>query len=304
MTKTFQSLDCYRLGMAEYKIKDLELLTGIKAHTIRMWEKRYGILNPERTETQIRTYNDNELLALLNVALLNKNGIKISKIAELTPESIAAKVMEFREVKNLDASHENLVIALLELDEILFRSTLSQLIETHGMEETFLLHLLPFLERIGVMWMVGSINPAQEHFISNLIRQKLIHEIDKLPVPENKEKQILLFLPEHEWHEISLLFYHFVLRKAGRSTFYFGQSLPYDALLKCVEKMKPACLVTSWLTAIDEGFVKKYFRKLSEDTGGIPVFAGGYQIKVYKESISKWVQHIETVSHIKNMAGL
>ncbi len=288
--------------MAEYKIKDLEQLTGIKAHTIRMWEKRYGILNPERTETQIRTYCDKELVSLLNVALLNKNGLKISRIAEMSEKQINEKVFDLRGNYDTDSSYEKLVISLIELDESLFRNTLSSLIQEFGLEATFTSHLIPFLDKIGVMWLVGSINASQEHFISNLIRQLIISEIDKIDVPTNKENPVMLFLPEHEWHEISLLFYHFVLRKMGRSTFYLGQSLPYDALIECVEKIQPDCLITSWLTSVDAGFVKKYFERLSNDTNGLKVYAGGYQMKVHGELISNWAHPIESVEDLKHLA--
>lgn len=287
--------------MAEYKIKDLEQLTGIKAHTIRMWEKRYGILHPERTETHIRTYSDQELILLLNVAVLNKNGVKISRIASMDARQISEKVLDLRSNKAFDTTHEKLVLALVELDEALFRATLTELIETFGMEQTFVSHLLPFLEKIGVMWMVGTINPAQEHFMSNLIRQKLIAETDKLPVPSQQMQPVMLFLPEHEWHEISLLFYHYLLRKAGQLTFYLGQSLPYDALLECIEKIQPRSLLTSWLTAVDSGFIRRYFQRLHEDTKGLPVYAGGYQVRANAEQLSGWVKQVESVESIVGM---
>jgi DNA-binding transcriptional MerR regulator len=166
--------------MAEYKIKDIEILTGIKAHTIRIWEKRYGMLIPERTDTQIRTYTDADLSFLLNVSLLNKNGVKISKIATMETSAIHALVTDIRLSPAIDNAEEKLILALLELDEQLFRNTLNDLIHQKGLENTFSEHLIPFLDRIGVMWLVNSISAAQEHFISNLIRQKVITEIDKL----------------------------------------------------------------------------------------------------------------------------
>jgi len=286
--------------MAVYKIKDLEQLTGIKAHTIRVWEKRYGILNPERTDTQIRTYSDKELVSILNVALLNKSGLKISRIAEMSEKEVNQKVADLRGNYVVETSYEQLVMSLVELDENLFKSTLSNLIEDFGLEVTFTNHLIPFLDKIGIMWLVGSINAAQEHFMSNLIRQLIITEIDKIEVPALKEKPIMLFLPEHEWHEISLLFYQFVLRKMGKSTFYLGQSLPYDAVVECVEKIQPACLVTSWLTSVDGAFVKKYFQRLHNDTNGLKVFAGGYQMKLHGDLISNWAVIVESVVDLKH----
>lgn len=302
--KTFGVVLCYCFEMAHYKIKDLEQLTGIKAHTIRMWEKRYGILTPDRTETHIRNYSDRELSFLLNVALLNKHGIKISRIADMSHEQIINKVLDLRDSAEVDTSQEKLVLSLVELDEALFRQTLGELIFKHGLEDTFTHYLLPFLEKIGIMWMVGSINPAQEHFVSNLIRQRIICEIDKLPVPENSERPVMLFLPEHEWHEISLLFYHFVLRSAGLHTIYLGQSVPYDAMLECVEKFKPACLVTSWITAVDERFIKSYFQRLYEESGAVPVFAGGYQIRLNGHLIAGWATKIDAVEDIRKVVAL
>lgn len=269
--------------MADYKIKDLEILTGIKAHTIRIWEKRYGLISPDRTDTQIRTYNDDELSLLLNIALLNKNGIKISHIAEMNTEEINAKVWQLKGEKSIDTSTEKLILALIELDEHLFNNTLQFLIEDNNLEFVFTDTLIPFLDRIGVMWQVGSISPAQEHFMSNLIRQKVIAEIDKLPIPEATKNPVMLFLPEHEWHEISLLFYQFLLRKKGVYTIYLGQSLPYESLLLCIDKLNPKALVTSWLTGIDEKFIVNYFAQLSKDVKKIPIYAGGFQINFFSK---------------------
>jgi DNA-binding transcriptional MerR regulator len=287
--------------MAEYKIKDLEALTGIKAHTIRIWEKRYNLISPERTDTLIRTYTDEDLTNLLSVALLNKNGIKISKIVDMGKEQISKKVWDLKFSKNENSSQEKLILALIELDEDLFRNTLQSLIDSVGLEETFASHLIPFLDRIGIMWIVGTIHPAQEHFISNLIRQKVISEIDKLSVPNNDIKPVMLYLPEHEWHEISLLYYQYILRRNGINTVYLGQSLPYDSLLLTIEKLSPRALVTSWLTAVDEKYMINYFKQLSNDIDGIEIYAGGYQVNKCFDLISEWALEIKEA---KNLAEI
>ncbi len=284
--------------MAEYKIKDLEALTGIKAHTIRIWEKRYNLISPERTDTLIRTYTDEDLTNLLSVALLNKNGIKISKIVDMGKEQISKKVWDLKFSKNENSSQEKLILALIELDEDLFRNTLQSLIDSVGLEETFSSHLIPFLDRIGIMWIVGTIHPAQEHFISNLIRQKVISEIDKLSVPNNDIKPVMLYLPEHEWHEISLLYYQYILRRNGINTVYLGQSLPYDSLLLTIEKLTPRALVTSWLTAVDEKYMINYFKQLSNDIDGIEIYAGGYQVNKCFDLISEWALEIKEAKHL------
>jgi DNA-binding transcriptional MerR regulator len=287
--------------MAEYKIKDIEILTGIKAHTIRIWEKRYEILVPERTDTHIRTYSDSELSFLLNISLLNKSGYKISKIAKLSQKEIADLVWKIKVSTSLDNSGEKLILALINLDECLFRDTLNELIQEVGLENTFSNHLIPFLDRIGVMWLVGTINPAQEHFISNLIRQKVISEIDKLPIPEASVAPIMMFLPEHEWHELGLLYYHYTLRKKGINTVYLGQSLPYESTLDCIRRLKPQAILTSWLTSVDDEFMVKYFEQLKVDSGKIPIYAGGAQVNMKSELLKNLVIEIKQAGDLKNI---
>lgn len=287
--------------MAEYKIGDIETLTGIKAHTIRIWEKRYGILVPERTNTHIRTYNDEELTYLLNITLLNKNGHKISKIAQLSDNEIKQLVWDIKANPVTEMSTEKLMLALIELDEWLFRETLTLLIDEYGFENTFVDHLIPFLDRIGVMWQVGSISPAQEHFMSNLIRQKIIAEIDKQPIPNKELKPVMLFLPEHEWHEISLLFYQFLLREKGVNTVYLGQSLPYDSLLDCIRRLQPSALLTSWLTAVDDEFTVNYFAQLRQDSGNLPIYAGGAQVNMKAHLICDYIKEIKKASDLKGL---
>jgi methanogenic corrinoid protein MtbC1 len=238
---------------------------------------------------------------LLNVALLNNSGVKISRIADLSREQIQDKVWEMKGSNIEDNSIELMLLALLDIDELQFKNVLEELIASIGIERMFSEKLIPFLDRIGVMWLVGSITTAQEHFISNLIRQKLISELDKLPVPQSKTDNVLLFLPEHEWHEISLLYYHYVLRRNGRNTFYLGQSLPYDALLESVEKLKPSALVTSWLTAVDQKFIVTYFDRLKQDVPNIPIYSGGYQMKEYGKLLGDKVKIIEHTTDLQQL---
>ena len=284
--------------MAEYKIKDLENLTGIKSHTIRIWEKRYRILSPDRTDTKIRTYSDSELTHLLTVSMLNRNGIKISKIAKLSQEDMNKLLWDIKVNKEPEYSMDKLLLSLVSLDEELFKETLANLLETEGLEKTFTDHLIPFLDRIGIMWLIGSVNPAQEHFMSNLIRQKIISEIDKQEIPVSTEKSVLMYLPEHEWHEMSLLFYHFLLRSKGVPTFYLGQSLPYESLVECIEKLKPNYILSSWLTAVDEKLVVSYFKKLKSDYPNLDVFAGGPQIKANSTALKKYIIEVNDLASI------
>nr|WP_294858965.1 MerR family transcriptional regulator [uncultured Fluviicola sp.] len=287
--------------MAGYKIRDLEILTGIKAHTIRMWEKRYGLLTPQRTDTQIRTYSDKELLVLLNVSLLNKKGYKISRIADMSIEQIFATSKSIQDHLETDTAIEQFIVSVLQLDELLFQQTFQELTQKNSLSLIFSEYIIPFLQRIGVMWLVGTINPAQEHFISNLIRQKIIAAIDLLPIPDQDQSKIILYLPEHEWHEISLLVYHYHLRSKGLNSIYLGQALPYEALLKTVEILKPKTVISSWLTAMEPQSICNYFNQIQVDMASVNILAGGYQIDQIASLLPKNIKRIHTLSDLENL---
>lgn len=233
-----------------YSIKDLERLSGIKAHTIRIWEKRYGVVEPKRTDTNIRYYTNEELKKILNVAILNNYGVKISKIVGLTADELHQKVLE---ISNEDVEEniqvESLVIAMVEVDESRFEKILANCTLRLGFEQTLLRIVYPFFKKVGILWQAGAINPAQEHFISNLIRQKLIVAIDSqgMMVKENP-KRFLLFLPEGELHELGLLFYSYIIQKAGHKVIYLGQSVPIEDVVS-VNKQNPAdYIITSTMS--------------------------------------------------------
>jgi MerR family transcriptional regulator, light-induced transcriptional regulator len=228
-----------------YSIKDLEKLSGIKAHTLRIWEKRYGIIVPTRTDTNIRLYTNDDLKRILNITFLNQNGFKISRIAGMTDAEIEGKVAEINFISNNNDHYvENLIISMVDLDEDRFQKVFSDSIIKIGFETALQEVIFPFLKKIGIMWQTGAINPAQEHFMSNIIRQKLIVAIDGLKIPPYPQKTALLFLPKDELHEISLLYYNYALRYRGIKTIYLGQSVPLRDLLRIIEITNPDFLVT------------------------------------------------------------
>ncbi len=231
---------------SKYSIKDLEKLSGIKAHTIRIWEKRFGVIEPSRTETNIRYYSNDDLRRLLNISLLNKHGIKISEIAEMSETEIHEKVSSINLVKTENEDLiENLILGMIDMNEKLFDKIFSACILRMGFENTVLNVVFPFLNRIGVMWTTGSINPAQEHFVSNIIRQKIIVATESLGHTEESTSQTaVLFLPDNELHEISLLFYNYALRARKYKTIYLGQALPTSSLSRIIKITKPDILVT------------------------------------------------------------
>lgn len=268
--------------MGRYSIKELEQLSGIKAHTIRIWEKRHQLIEPQRTNTNIRFYSDDDLKKIINVSLLNSNGIKISKIAGMSSDEMNRKVIEITETKPETNVHiDQLVIAMVELDEEKFEKTLSGLILRFGFENTVIQILYPFLEKIGILWQTHHINPAQEHFISNLIRQKVIVAIDALPLPPKSGKRVMLFLPDHELHEISLLFSHYRFRKAGFRTFYLGQTVPFNDLIAAFEVHNPHILVTSITSAMTRSSLDNYIEKLSTKFDNAQLLLTGFQVHNY-----------------------
>lgn len=250
----------------QYSIKDLERLTGIKAHTLRIWEKRYGVIEPKRTDTNIRYYDDEELKKVLNIAILNNYGIKISKIVGLTAKELHDKVIE---IGNEEVSEgiqvESLVVAMVEMDEARFEKILANCTIRLGFEQTMMKVIYPFFKKVGILWQTGAINPAQEHFISNLIRQKLIVAIDSQGMmTKANSKRFLLFLPEGELHEIGLLFYSYLIQKAGHKVIYLGQSVPISSV-KAVNDTNPAdYILTSVLSLGTTEAINELMEKLVE----------------------------------------
>jgi DNA-binding transcriptional MerR regulator len=266
--------------MGQYSIKELERLSGIKAHTIRIWEKRHNIIQPQRTQTNIRFYSDEDLKKIINVSVLNTHGHKISKIAEMSSEEINRTILEMNESKK-DASVyiDQLVVAMVDMDEEHFEKTLATVIHLMGFEQCVTQILYPFLEKIGVLWQVKKINPAQEHFISNLIRQKLIASIAALPLQNKKSKKIMLFLPEGDLHEIGLLFYHYIARKKGFKTYYLGQSVPHEDLKSVYEVHQPQILIASFISAPSPHQLEKYVQVLSQDFSKATILASGLMLQ-------------------------
>lgn len=267
-----------QLMVCKFSIKDLEKLSGIKAHTLRIWEQRYGILKPQRTDTNIRWYCNDELKNILNVSLLNNHGYKISKIAELNKAEIAAEVSKIVNCQINECEQvSSLIISMVEMDEQRFEKIISNQILRKGFSNTIEQVIYPFLQKIGVMWQTGSINPAQEHFISNLIRQKLISAIDGLVPPENKkQKKFILYLPESELHEISLLYFNYILKSKGHSVVYLGQSVPLVDLQRVYE-IRDAHYIVSVFTRTMES-PETYIKELSYTFPKAKLLLSGYQV--------------------------
>lgn len=216
-----------------FSIKDLENLSGIKAHTIRIWEKRYTILEPMRTDTNIRSYDLPNLQKLLNVVLLNNYGYKISRIAEFPTEKIALLVREIISEKNSKNHALNAFkMAMINFDQALFFNTYNNLLSEKTFREVFYEVVIPLMNEIGLLWQSGTISPAQEHFISFLIKQKLLINTEKVQIlePTRNDKVFVLYLPENEIHELGLMYLNYEILLNGYKTIYLGESVPVDSL--------------------------------------------------------------------------
>jgi DNA-binding transcriptional MerR regulator len=258
--------------MNSFTIKDLENLSGIKAHTIRIWEQRYSFLKPQRTQTNIRYYTSSELKTVLNIALLNKYGFKISHIDKMNEQEIVQKLYTLTDAQ---AQHEKLVNDLIgymiDLDVEKFEVAIDKYIRLKGIERTIGHLIFPFLERIGILWQTDHINAAQEHLVTNVVRQKLIVGIDQMNPVIQTGSQVLLFLPEGEHHELGLLYMHFLLKSRGVKVLYLAKDV-----VSVTETRKPAKLFTHITCIPGSNKIERYLHFLRQHIPTqVPIIVSG-----------------------------
>jgi MerR family transcriptional regulator, light-induced transcriptional regulator len=289
--------------MSQYSIRDLEQLSGIKAHTLRIWEQRFNILAPQRTDTNIRFYGDHELKLILNISVLKDHGYKISEIAKFDDEELKREVSFLSETKLEFPDQINaLTIAMIDLNEDAFEEIINNTIGFFGLEKTMVNVIYPFLSKIGVLWLTGSIGPSQEHFISNLIRQKIIVAIDKLPkIDTTNAEKIVIFNPEGEYHEIGILFANYIFKSQGKKVIYLGQSLPFEDVRFVVEKHSPDTLFTSITSFPSQIDVQFYLNKLSEAFPTIKIYLTGMQIVGQPLQLNQNMKIISTVEEMSKL---
>lgn len=265
--------------MSNYLIRDLEQISGIKAHTIRIWEQRYNIIQPKRTDTNIRQYDNEDLRLILSISYLRDHGHKISDIAKMTHEEISREIIHTSEnaLNYADQIHA-LTISMIDMNEVRFEKIISTNLLKFGLENTMLHIIYPFLTKVGMFWITGSIGPAQEHFISNLIRQKLIVAIDSLFVEDKpSQKSFLLYLPENEIHEIGLLFAHYIIKAHNHKAIYFGQNLPFDEIVFAHKHYNPDYIVTAFTVTPSGNDVQLYIDKLLKQFPDTKIIVMGAQ---------------------------
>lgn len=283
-----------------YSIKDLEVLSGVKAHTIRIWEKRYGLLIPNRTDTNIRYYSDIDLRRILNVSLLVSNGFKISKVAKYDEYKIKESVIEVSKKNTTESDYiERLILHMLNFDNIGFYNFTNEIIAKKGFEEAVLKVFFVLFERIGTYWQVGSIFPAQEHYVTSILRQKLIAETDKLGFENRNGQTMLFFLPEGELHEMSLLFYSYLAQKYGYNVIYLGQFVPFDDLAKVQSHVKIDYVFTAFINAIPKEELESYLVNLKDTFQHQKVFITGWQIQHFNPELPRSVKVIKDYKDFK-----
>ena len=249
--------------MHYFSIRDIENLCGIKAQTLRIWEVRYRIFLPKRKESNHRLYDNEDLKQLLRIAYLYKQGWKISKLAQLSPDGILAKVTETADENKTGSFYANqLLEAAIDFDHILFSRLLNQTIEALGFETCIIHVCYPLLQKVGILWMTSHVIPAQEHFCSYLIQHKIIAITDALPLPQPGATEILLFCPHGEYHELPLFFIHYLLRKNGWSSFYLGSNVSVELIREFLKRKKADYLFLHLITNFTGFTVDDYFEKL------------------------------------------
>ncbi|TKG91957.1 MerR family transcriptional regulator [Puteibacter caeruleilacunae] len=244
--------------MESYSVTQVESLTGIKAHTLRVWERRYGFVLPMRTDTNIRYYSEAQLRKLLNVSVLIDCGVRISKIVKMTDGELFEQVNLQVEDPSIDYGEgvNALVLAMLDMNETAFNKVFRASVLRKGLKSTMVDLIYPFLKRVGILWTSGKAVPAHEHYISNLIRQKIIASIDMLPDARGDAPTIILFLPEGEEHEIGLLLGAFIAKDRGWNVIYLGQNVPTENLFMVVDIVKPKALLTMLVASYSSRSVK------------------------------------------------
>jgi methanogenic corrinoid protein MtbC1 len=286
--------------MNAFTIKDIENLSGVKAHTIRIWEQRYNFLKPRRSDTNIRYYSNQELKTILNIALLNKYGFKISHINKMEYSEINQKLISLsHHYAQQEWIINQLISFMVDLDLDLFEELLEEQIEAKGIEKIINEIIFPFLEKIGILWLTNNINAAQEHLVTNIIRQKLLVGIENTVSQIKSEKVALLFLPEGEFHELGLLYVYYLLKNQGVKVLYLGADVPLPDVHFIVKAKKPDYLYTH-LTSLAPNFnIERFLNNLHSKIHDVPVLISGPFTASYQKNVPANIELKKSLSEVK-----
>ena len=281
---------------SNFSIKDLENLSGIKAHTIRIWEKRYNLFQPNRTDTNIRCYDLENLQKLLNVTFLYNNGYKISKISQLGEDNIP-KVVKNMVAEQRDNGHvlNSFKMAMMNFDQALFFKTYNALLKEKSFREIFYEDFIPFLNEMGLLWQTDTITPSHEHFICALIKQKILVNTEKLQfsTPTNASKTFVLYLPDNEIHELGLMFLNYEILSKGYQSIFLGQSIPIFSL-KDLVPLYDNIVFVSYFTVQPEkenimAYLNEFHEMLLKDTASELWISGKMLQEINKSNLPKTI---------------
>ncbi|MCL3780033.1 MerR family transcriptional regulator [Prolixibacteraceae bacterium JC049] len=273
--------------MGKYTIKDMEVISGVKAHTIRIWEKRYALFNPERNENNQRLYNDEELRYLLNISNLVKSGFRISKLIDLPANELEQLIQNTHDKtsKNIQITDE-LTTLLLDYNEAAISQLIDNLIDKFGFEQAIEEYAFPFLHKVGMLWQTGTIQPVHEHFFTNIIRNKIILETNKYPITKNNSSSsILFFTHEKELHDINLIYYYYFARKNGLKAYYLGVMVPTSNLKQAVQETGANILLTHFINRIEKDELEEYIHQLSTEIPSVKLLLTGQLLHDYKPNL-------------------
>lgn len=290
-----------------FTIKNLEHLSGIKAHTIRIWEKRYNLFEPERTDTNIRMYDLENLQKLLNVTLLYNNGYKISKIARLSPQEVAENVHNLTINKSADDWSIGLFkLAMINFDQRLFTKTFNELLEQFSFREIFKNVFVPLMNELGVLWQTNSISPSHEHFITSLVKQKIHSMCEELQLQDNKRKdrRFVLYLPDNEIHELGLLYLQYEVLNNGFQCVFLGQSVPLESLKNLVDIGEPITFLSYFTVEPGQDKINNYLNTFSSEiieNIDCDLWILGYQVQFIKEEIPNKIRTFKSIDDVIKM---
>ncbi|PWS33685.1 MerR family transcriptional regulator [Pedobacter paludis] len=282
-----------------YTISDLEQLSGIQSHTIRIWEQRYNALTPMRSEGNTRLYDDKQLVKLLNIVSLNQSGLKISKICKLSDAEVKTLlVKEYHQISS-DQQVEYYITQLIKFgiafEEKSFCSLLDEALSTYGLSATYKSIMYPLLTRLGLMWLKEDICPAHEHFLTNIIKQKIFSAINEIPIGENAEQTWLLFLPEDEDHDIGLLYANYFLRSANQKVIFLGSKVPLSSLEKVFATNHIDHILFFMVKSRHNKMAQQYIYQLSEIC---------QNAKIHLAGNGNVIEKLENISHINWIKSL
>jgi len=289
-----------------FSISDLEQYSGIKAHTIRVWEQRYNALQPNRSEGNTRYYSGNQLRRLLNIVSLTNSDYKVSELCAM-PDYQLYRLLEEKlaDVKSPDDRAEifisQVIAAAMRFSEERFDKVFSNCLLRYNIKEAYINVLYPALVRLGLLWANDSLPPAQEHFITNLFRQKLLAAIDMLPPSSSTKDPWLLFLPEDEFHETGLLFANYMIRQAGKKVIYLGASVPYSSLAEAIEDINPANLLFFLVRANNTENDARLISKLGNEFPAYKFFVASQQERIDNVKMGRNFTALHSVHDLEKM---